>query len=94
MDIACLICGIYFSAVIERSSGDLYFSGRVGSSDCRSFEKITDLKWEIPKPFYFDWKMVFRWLFLGKSDPTSPFHLLPVEIVFNLAQLYFQFREK
>jgi alpha-tubulin suppressor-like RCC1 family protein len=89
MNVTSLICGCNFAAVIV-DSGELYFSGRVGQYQQAQWGKYTDLTYETPKVHFYEWRKIFRWMFEAKADPLSPFHDLPVEVIFSGVQAYFK----
>jgi hypothetical protein len=86
MDIRCMFCTCYSSAFIT-SSGDFYFAGQLTADRHPTFAKYSDEKYALPN--LVGWEEIFRWQFLGRTDPNSKFYLLPQEVLFNFALLFF-----
>jgi hypothetical protein len=40
------------------------------------------------QPSYMKWRTVFKWLFIGRSDPNSNLHVFPIEIIYNCLRVY------
>jgi alpha-tubulin suppressor-like RCC1 family protein len=86
LDIRCMFCTCYSSAFIT-SSGDFYFAGQILKDQHPKFAKYSDKKYALPN--LVGWEEIFCWLFLGRTDPNSKFYLLPQEVLFNFALLFF-----
>jgi alpha-tubulin suppressor-like RCC1 family protein len=46
-------------------------------------ERYEKQKFKVPRLWAFEWKKIFLWLFLGKSDLNSNFSFFPVEVVYQ-----------
>jgi alpha-tubulin suppressor-like RCC1 family protein len=67
--------------------------GRLGNGAERSLHSptaIEGMKFTLPKSYlYILWKPIFRWLFLGRGTPESPFSDFPVEVVYQFVVALF-----
>jgi alpha-tubulin suppressor-like RCC1 family protein len=73
--------------------GSLYLWGNYGWEATRTEPtKVTKHQFKVPEDSQKSpkWNAVFRWLFLGKSDPDSVFFSLPVEVIFHVVQKTFK----
>jgi alpha-tubulin suppressor-like RCC1 family protein len=85
--------GINSSYAISQR-GELYVwgfnsSGQLGIGDAGGSMQPTPvlnkhIRVALPRKFW-GWPIVFRWIFLGRSDENSIFSVLPIEVIFHFA---------
>jgi hypothetical protein len=52
-------------------------------------KKIPNMVFKIPQKL--DWAKLMRWIFLGRTDHDSIFFVVPVEVVFHLVDMFYQY---
>jgi hypothetical protein len=63
--------------------GDFLYAGRTGYT--YTPVQIPQIHFRTPGDIKEQWRTVFRWIFLGRTDEPSPFSWLPIEIAFQMA---------
>jgi hypothetical protein len=67
--------------------------GQLGLGDSSSRQvpsEIPEFVFRVPMNFEEEFRNVFSWLYLGRSDEYSLFSLLPVEIAFHFVHILIQ----
>jgi hypothetical protein len=59
------------------------FSAR---SETTNIEFLVPENRDEPQPL--KWRKIFRWLFIGRSDPNSNLHVFPIEVIYNCLRVY------
>jgi hypothetical protein len=84
-------CGIDFSWVVTQK-GSLYMWGgerHVGMSPDSLVPRKHVFQVALPRiSLETLWREVFFWMFLGRADPKSTFCTLPVEVVFEMTNIF------
>jgi alpha-tubulin suppressor-like RCC1 family protein len=54
----------------------------------RNTPQEVKLKVRVPRDLEDEWREIFFWLFLGKADENSIFHVLPIEVLFHFTFVF------
>jgi alpha-tubulin suppressor-like RCC1 family protein len=83
--LVCIVAGCYHSAAVTKD-GRVYTWGMqstLGRTKSENKSEIPGFRVAVPNSKEQKWRTA-RWLFLGRSEGTSNFSRLPVEVVFHL----------
>jgi alpha-tubulin suppressor-like RCC1 family protein len=67
------------------AEGALGFGNKM---DVSTWTELPGIKVRIPRDIEEEWREVFSWMFLGRSDEDSLLHVLPVEVLYHSVSLF------